>query len=116
MKTTVALISEEDRKSLGEELIKWRMRNGRTQVDVAKAVGLSRWTISRIERDASMVDIATAYRVYSYLARQQRQELMALQQIDQYALERTVAAGKNKIDEQIIITGDDWRVDNGSDV
>lgn len=104
------LITEEQRKELGAELTAWRLRTGRTQKSVAQDLGMSRWTIGRIERDAKEVEIGTAYRVYVYLARELKKEAMASTTIEQYAVDRAITLGKQRIDQETTVGENDWQL------
>lgn len=104
------LLTEEQRKELGSELTAWRLRTGRTQKSVAKDLGLSRWTVGRIERDAKEVEIGTAYRVYVYLARELKKEALAATSIEQYAVDTAIRRGKEAIDKETEVQGDDWQL------
>lgn len=104
------LLTEEQRQDLGNELIMWRLRVGRKQKEVAKELGLSRWTISRIEHDAREVNIATAYKVYAFLVRELRKETQAALKIDEYAVDRDIELGKIRIDNSLKLDPDDWQV------
>jgi len=111
MTTYKNLISEEDRKALGEELLKWRLRVGKTQKQVAAENKMSRWTISRAETDAASVNMATAYKLFAYLARELRKEAAAYSQIDGYAVDKLVIRGKAEQDEILEPKYDGWEVD-----
>lgn len=104
------LLTEEQRQDLGAELIMWRLRVGRKQKDVARELGLSRWTISRIEHDAREVNIATAYKVYAFLVRELRKETQAALKIDEYAVDRDIELGKLRYDAKLANDPNDWQV------
>lgn len=104
------LLTEDQRQDLGAELTMWRLRVGRKQKDVAKELGLSRWTISRIEHDAREVNIATAYKVYAFLVRELRKETQAALKIDEYAVERDIELGKLRYEAKVTPDPNDWQV------
>lgn len=67
------LTMQVDRKAFGLELKTWRLRTGRTQRDVAKEWGVSRWTIIRAE-GAKEIAWETAYKLYYLLSQALKEE------------------------------------------
>lgn len=67
------LTMQVDRKAFGLELKTWRLRTGRTQRDVAKEWGVSRWTILRAE-SAKEIAWETAYKLYYLLSQALKEE------------------------------------------
>ena len=61
------LTMQVDRKAFAVELKTWRLRTGRTQRDVAREWGVSRWTILRAEA-AKEIAWETAYKLYYQLS------------------------------------------------
>lgn len=104
------LIGKDEKAVLGVELQMWRARNGKTQQEVAQALGVSRWTISRTEKDPGSVDEKTAYRIYAYLAKQLRVEVMAANTIDSYQVDKLVDAGKRQVDLEASRQDTRWEI------
>lgn len=46
----------------------WRVRHGMTQRELAKASGLSRFTIMRVERASRETSWITVYKLFNYMA------------------------------------------------
>lgn len=67
------LTMQVDRKAFALELKTWRLRTGRTQRDVAKEWGVSRWTILRAE-GAKEIAWETAYKLYYLLSQALKEE------------------------------------------
>lgn len=67
------LTMQVDRKAFALELKTWRLRTGRTQREVAKDWGVSRWTILRAE-GGKEIAWETAYKLYYLLSQALKEE------------------------------------------
>lgn len=67
------LTMETDREEFAMALKTWRLRTGKSQDEVAKEWGCSRYTILRAER-AKPISWMMAYRLFAHLARELRKE------------------------------------------
>lgn len=93
MKTTkTKLMTPDEREALGRELLAWRVRNRATQSQAGAAIGVSRFTIARIEKESEQVDDKTAYRAYAYLVRELKREREVLQRVDEQYITHRAAA------------------------
>lgn len=66
-------VLEMDKKELAKELLTWRLRAGLTQPEAGEKLGVSRYSILRVE-NMKFVGLSTAYRVSAALARLIREE------------------------------------------
>ncbi len=64
---------EVDREEFAVHLKMWRIRKGLSQIQAAKVLGLSRFTVIEIEKGRH-VSMITAYRVFNKLAEELRKE------------------------------------------
>ena len=64
---------EADRQEMARALTTYRMRNGLTQQEAGEKMGVSRYTIMRVE-GAKEVHWRTAYRIFAALSELLRQE------------------------------------------
>jgi len=64
---------EIDREEVGLELVKWRLRQGLTQQELAQQWGMSRYTIIRAEKGKN-VSWQFAYAIWSKLSQELRKE------------------------------------------
>lgn len=62
-----------DRKEFGMALKTWRLRRGVSQEEAGKMLGVSRYTIIRVEK-ADDISWQTAYKVFARFAEQLRKE------------------------------------------
>lgn len=67
------LTMETDREEFAMALKTWRLRTGKSQDEVAKDWGCSRYTILRAER-AKTISWMMAYRLFAHLAKELRKE------------------------------------------
>ena len=61
------LTMESDRNDFAMALKTWRLRQGKSQKEVGEMMGLSRWTIIKLEQ-AKDVTWETAYRAFAKLS------------------------------------------------
>lgn len=64
------------RQALGEEMRMWRVRNGYNQREAGELMGVSRYTVIRIE-NGQKVGWVAAYKCFAVLAAQLREEAEA---------------------------------------
>lgn len=107
------LIEQKDKEVLGQELMSWRLRQGRTQKYVADALKMSRWTVMRLERDSKNVSEKVAYRCWAFLVLELRKEALANGQIEKYEVEKITQIGRLRIDEANRANNPaDWKLEN----
>lgn len=62
-----------DKQALAAELVTWRLRTGRTQQQAAELMGVSRYSILRLE-NCKDIGIAMTYKISAALAKAIREE------------------------------------------
>lgn len=65
---------EINREDFAMQLLTWRLRTGRSQIEAGKILGCSRYTIIDIEK-AKPISWRMAYRVFARFAEQLRKEV-----------------------------------------
>lgn len=68
---------EINREDFGLQLLTWRLRTGRSQIEAGKILGCSRYTIIDIEK-AKPISWRMAYRVFARFAEQLRHETLTI--------------------------------------
>lgn len=105
------LIEQQAKQELGVEVLAWRYRNKVSQSELAKRLGMSRWSIAKVEANDETVSDAVAYKVWAFLMRELKKETITANTVDEYSVAQAIKLGKRKVDQENKIDITDWEVD-----